>query len=123
MDVLERLDAAAAARGVRRMLFARDGSGRAVAGTYLVWDGDCAFSLFGGHEPGTEPGAMRLLDWEAIRFASGVTRAFDFAGSMIEGVEHVLRGFGTTRLPYVRVTGLSRRMRPLWTLNRLRKRR
>lgn len=123
-DHLARVDSACAARGARRMLFAIDSGGSVHAAVYLVWDEGAAYSLIrarAAETPGGSShlhGALRLLDWEAIRFAAGVTRSFDFTGSMIEPIERVLRGFGAEQTPYLRVTKTSRRMRPLFALRR-----
>jgi hypothetical protein len=48
--------------------------------------------------------AGTFLVWEAIRLSSGVTRRFDFDGSMLEGVEHFIRRFGAVQKPYFSIT-------------------
>jgi len=45
-----------------------------------------------------------LCLWEAIRYASTVTKQFDFEGSMIESVERFFRAFGAVQTPYFRIT-------------------
>ena len=121
-EALKRVDAACEQRDARRMFFAVDSQGRVQAALYLVWDSDCAYSLIRAHAPhppgGSQGlhGALRMLDWEAIRFASTVTGTFDFTGSMIEPIERVLRGFGADQTPYLRVTKVNRWIRPLWSL-------
>jgi hypothetical protein len=42
--------------------------------------------------------------WEAIKFASTVTKRFDFEGSMIEPVERFFRAFGAKQTPYFALT-------------------
>lgn len=102
---LERLDAACASRGRRRILIARDKDGGVHAGAYIVWDTNSAYYLIGGSDPALRnSGAMSLCLWEAIRFAAGVTKAFDFEGSMIEPIERFFRAFGAEQTPYFRVT-------------------
>jgi len=121
-DHLARVDSACASRGARRMFFATDSGGTVHAALYLVWDERAAYSLIrarAAQSPGGSSrlhGALRLLDWEAIRFAAGVTGSFDFTGSMIEPIERVLRGFGAEQTRYLRVTKTSRRIRPLLAL-------
>ena len=104
-DYVRRLDAACAAHDCRRIFIARDGEGRPHSAAYIVWDAHSAYYLMGGSDPQLRnSGAMSLCMWEAIRFASGVTRRFDFEGSMIEPVERFFRSFGAEQAPYFRVT-------------------
>ncbi|KZZ15518.1 hypothetical protein A3751_17170 [Oleiphilus sp. HI0080] len=42
--------------------------------------------------------------WEAIKFASTVTKRFDFEGSMIEPIERFFRGFGAMQKPYFQIS-------------------
>ncbi|WP_354687288.1 GNAT family N-acetyltransferase [Cupriavidus necator] len=100
-DYVRRLDAACAARGVRKIFIAVDKTGRRHAGVYLVWNGQVAYYLMGGSDPTLRTsGATSLCMWEAIRFASGVARTFDFEGSMLEPVERFFRAFGARQQPY-----------------------
>src|SRR5262249_50291250 len=91
-DLVRRLDDACARRGARRMFFAEDAEGRTHAAVYIVWDRDSAYYLMGAADPELRrSGATSLLLWEAIQFASGVARRFDFEGSMIESIERFFR--------------------------------
>ncbi|TDF62801.1 GNAT family N-acetyltransferase [Cupriavidus sp. L7L] len=100
-DFVRRLDAACAARGARKFFIAVDKEGRRHAGVYLVWDGRVAYYLMGGSDPLLRTsGATSLCMWEAIRYASGVARTFDFEGSMLEPVERFFRAFGARQQPY-----------------------
>lgn len=49
-------------------------------------------------------GATSLLMWEAIKFASTVSKKFDLEGSMLEPVERFFRGFGTVQKPYFTIS-------------------
>ncbi|WGF87854.1 GNAT family N-acetyltransferase [Marinivivus vitaminiproducens] len=99
--ILRRVDTACARQGARRVLIARDGTGRAHAGLYLVWDQSSAYYLMGGLDPERRSsGAMSLLMWQAIRLAATVTRSFNFEGSMIQPIERFFRGFGARQVPY-----------------------
>jgi len=121
---LARVDDACAHRQARRMFFARDRRGQTLAALYLVWDQTYAYYVLGARDPKLEnAGAMRLLQWEAIKFSSTVTGGFDFNGSMIESIARVFRNFGAARVPYFDVTKLSRRARPVWWLRQLSARR
>jgi hypothetical protein len=103
--IIARLDAACAERGVRRIFIAEDDEGRHHAGVYVVWDADSAYYLMGGGDPELrKSGATSLCLWEAIKFASTVTRKFDFEGSMIESVERFFRAFGAEQTPYFQVS-------------------
>ncbi|MFL9627878.1 GNAT family N-acetyltransferase [Aeromonas veronii] len=84
---------------------AQDGDGRNHAGVLLVWDNESAYYLMGGGDPELRnSGATSLCMWEAIKFASTVTKRFDFEGSMIESVERFFRAFGATQTPYFSVS-------------------
>ena len=108
-DVVSRLDQACASRNARRMFFARDAGGVAHAVVYLVWDDQVAYYLMGGRGSASQSnGAQSLALWQAIQFASTVTRAFDFEGSMREPIEKFFRPFGCCQVPYFRVTKMNR---------------
>jgi Acetyltransferase (GNAT) domain len=100
-DLVRRLDAACAARGARRILAAVDARGRTHAVLYLVWDARTLYPIINARDCEVQAfGANALLYWEAIRFAATVSRAFDFEGSMLEPVEHFVRGFGGRQTAY-----------------------
>lgn len=104
-EFLHRLDGAAAAQHARCVFIARDAAGRAHAGAYLVWDAEAAYYLMGGGDPELRnSGATSLCMWEAIKFASTVTKSFDFEGSMIEPVERFFRAFGAVQTPYFAIS-------------------
>lgn len=99
--LVERLDSACSARNARKILIAEDDQGLRHAGVYLVWDDNSAYYLMGGGDPELRnSGATSLCMWEAIRFASTVTRRFDFEGSMLEPVERFFRAFGAIQQPF-----------------------
>jgi hypothetical protein len=49
--------------------------------------------------------------WEAIQFASTVTSAFDFEGSMIKSVERFFRAFGAKPYPYLVISKINSPLR------------
>jgi hypothetical protein len=111
-DLVRRLDHACALRDTRRMFFTRDARGVALAVVYLVWDDRSAYYLMGGRDSALlSSGAVSLAMWQAIQFASTVTRMFDFEGSVREPIERFFRGFGPCQVPYFRVTKMNRRAR------------
>jgi len=112
--VVHRLDDACKAQSARQIFFAEDASGRVHAVAYIVWDERSAYYLMGGGDPELRiSGAASLVLWEAIQFASQVSRHFDFEGSMIGPIEHFFRAFGARQVPYCSVRRCSRRMRVL----------
>ncbi|MFN4256105.1 MAG: GNAT family N-acetyltransferase [Saprospiraceae bacterium] len=104
---LKNLDAALAAHQAREVFFAEDlATGATHAIAYVIWDKTAAYLLLAGDDPALRAsGAGVLVIWEAIKFASEELRlpVFDFAGSMIPGVERVRRQFGARQQPYFRV--------------------
>jgi hypothetical protein len=100
-ELVHRIDAACAQRGVRRILGAVDARGRPHAALYVVWDERTLYALINARDPSLQAfGANTLLYWEALRLAAEVSRVFDFEGSMIKPVEHYFRGFGGRQTPY-----------------------
>jgi hypothetical protein len=100
-DLVRRLDAICAAHGARRSLAAVDAQGRTHAVLYLVWDAGTLYPIINARDADLQAfGANVLLYWEAIRFASTVSRTFDFEGSMLEPIEHFVRGFGGRQTAY-----------------------
>jgi hypothetical protein len=94
-QILINLDKACAQRNARKIFIAVDEDGRHHAGVYIVWDKNSAYYLMGGSDPELRTsGATSLCLWEAIKFASTVTKEFNFEGSMIEPVERFFRAFG-----------------------------
>ncbi|MBJ6925153.1 GNAT family N-acetyltransferase [Vibrio cholerae] len=88
-----------------RWFIAQDNEGRNHAGVLLVWDSESAYYLMGGGDPDLRnSGATSLCMWEAIKFASTVTKRFDFEGSMIEPIERFFRAFGAKQTPYFALT-------------------
>lgn len=102
---IEKLDAACIENKARKIFIAEDAEGKRHAGVYLVWDKNSAYYLMGGGDPELRnSGATSLCMWEAIKFASTVTKRFDFEGSMLEPVERFFRGFGAIQTPYFSVS-------------------
>jgi lipid II:glycine glycyltransferase (peptidoglycan interpeptide bridge formation enzyme) len=102
---IQRLVAVLVDRKCVKWFVAYDQQNRAHAGVLIVWDGDSAYYLMGGGDPELRnSGATSLCMWEAIKFASTVTKRFDFEGSMIEPIERFFRGFGAIQKPYFKVS-------------------
>lgn len=83
----------------------QDEAGKNHAGVLIIWDEQSAYYLMGGGNPDLRnSGATSLCMWEAIKFASTVTKKFDFEGSMIEPIERFFRGFGAVQKSYFSVS-------------------
>lgn len=90
--------------GAGKIFAAVDDKKRIHAVVLIVWDKNCAYYLMGGGDPELRnSGGATLCLWEAIKFSSTVTKAFDFEGSMVEGIESFFRGFGGKQKPYYRI--------------------
>lgn len=81
-------------KGAGKLLLAWDGENNH-AGTFLLYDENVCYYLLAGQDPAYKSNcAQTMIVWEAIRFAAGVSQAFDFEGSMVEGIEGFFRQFG-----------------------------
>lgn len=70
----------------------------------LIYDRkSCNFLLNGINPNVVNSGANTLLVMRSIKFASGVSRMFDFEGSMIKPIEKFYRGFGAVLTPYYNI--------------------
>jgi len=67
----------------------------------FVWDQNRAYELVGGSDSELRSsGANSLGIWSAIQFVARRSRAYDFTGSMIEGIERFNRNVGARQEPY-----------------------
>ena len=104
-EFIKKLDQACQKQECRKIFIAEDDQGRHHAGVYIVWDENSAYYLMGGGDPNLRTsGATSLCMWEAICYASKVTKKFDFEGSMIEPVERFFRSFGALQTPYFQIS-------------------
>lgn len=107
-DLVYKLDSAAEKKKSRKIFIAEDEQGRHHAAVYLIWDDNSAYYLMGGSDPELRnSGATSLCMWEAIQFASTVTKSFDFEGSMLEPVERFFRNFGAVQTPYFAISKIN----------------
>lgn len=111
-DLLERLEKACEMHKAIRLFFAQDDQNNIHAVSCLVWDSETAYLIMNGQDPNHKgSGAQHLLIWEAIQYASTVSKVFDFEGSMIEPIEKYNRRFGSMQTPYFHITKMGRRMK------------
>ena len=105
LDVLERLIEHSRMRGQGDIWGAFDEQGQLHSAQFIVWQKDSVNCIAGGIAPDFRKSkAHSLVMWEAIRFASTVSRSFDFTGSMMQGVEYFNRGFGAVQTPFFTIT-------------------
>lgn len=116
LEFLGKLDAILLEKHARRIYIAKDNEDRIHAAIYIIWDEDSTYYLMGGGDPELRnSGATSLLIWEAIKFASTVSKKFDLEGSMLEPVERFFRGFGTVQKPYFTISKtFDKRMRAVY---------
>lgn len=79
--------------------------GSVYSASLVVWDKNRAYDLVGGvraEMPTSGANAIRI--WSEIQFIAQRSRAFDFAGSIIEGIERFNRKFGAKQVPYNYIT-------------------
>lgn len=103
--IFGRLHRALQERRQSAVFLARDkASGAPSAAVYLVFDEQEACLLLSGTAPEYKhQGAVYVLIFEALRFASERGLRFDFEGSMDEKIEHAFRSFGARLTPYFQV--------------------
>ncbi len=90
--------------GNGKYICAKDPEGNVHSCAYFVYDDKVCYYLLGATDPEfRSSGAQSLILWEGIKFASGVSRVFDFEGSMIEGIENFFRQFGGNCCVYYEV--------------------
>ncbi len=105
---LQRVVDGTISRNAGRLFFAVDEEDKIHAAVFIIWDKKCGYYLMSGANPDLRnSGAGSLCLWEAISFCSTVTEAFDFEGSMVEGIERFFRGFGGEQVTYYRLRWFS----------------
>ena len=82
-------------QGHGKLLVARGEDGRAHSAGFFIFDERICYYLLGGFDPEfNSDGSQNLLLDAGIEFAQGVSRDFDFEGSMVEGIENFYRQYG-----------------------------
>jgi hypothetical protein len=66
----------------------------------VVWDSTTTYYLIGGRRQTDSRHGTNLLLWQAIADAAQRGHAFDFEGSMIQGVNQFFQKFGAELTPY-----------------------
>lgn len=103
--LLQRIHDAASARNQLLVIGLEDASGALHAALFIVFDRHCAYNLISSIAPDhAASGASSRVVFEAIKHLSNTCKAFDFEGSMDEGIENSFRQFGALQTPYFRVS-------------------
>lgn len=91
-----------------RYVEAIDSQGNIHSCALFVFDKNICYYLFGAADRKfSNSGSQNLILWDGIQFASKHSKAFDFEGSMIEGIENFYRQFSGECLPYYVVSKVS----------------
>lgn len=99
------------ARNAGKTIYAIDENGKLHGALFIVWDENSAYHLIYTLDPDyRNSGASSLLVKEAIKYVHGKTKQYDFEGSMIAGVEHSYRRFGTVQKPYFVISKVNSRL-------------
>lgn len=114
-DFIVRVCSTAMERGQGMILAARSVDDGILRGArFAVWDDNSAYSLLSALNPdGHDNGVSAWMFWQLMLRLKDKTRAFDFEGSMDEGVEYSYRLYGAVQTPYSQV---SRCFNPLFGL-------
>lgn len=98
-DLTRRIIEKSVENGRGKLIVARDPEGNLHSGAFLLYDEKVCYYLLGGSDSAfRSSGAQSLVLWESIRFASTVSKVFDFEGSNVEGIENFFRQFGGSRV-------------------------
>lgn len=118
-DFVKRLHSACVEHNAQKIIYTEDQNRRVYAAVYIVWDKMSAYYLMGGSNPIMRvSGANSMCMWNAIIFASQITKLFDFEGSMIQPIERFFRSFGAKQKPYSQITKFNSRLLQLLWLSR-----
>ncbi|MDO4217180.1 MAG: GNAT family N-acetyltransferase [Bacteroidales bacterium] len=102
---IERVVTKALDRKQGLLLGLADEMGVLQAARFVVFDERCAYSLLSALHPRKhDNGASALLFWELFQQLHGKTQAFDFEGSMDEGIEYSYRLYGAHQVPYLNIS-------------------
>jgi len=72
---------------------------------FIAWQDDYAYYIASGNNPELKKsGAHAYILWKIIVEMAGQIKTFDFSGSILPGIEHFFREFGTVQLPYFAIS-------------------
>jgi hypothetical protein len=104
-NLIRRLYLACKAHNAAKLIYAVDADNNVYSGILFVYDKNRCYLLISCTDPKYKNSkANSLVIWEGIKFASTVSKIFDFEGSMIENIEHFFRQFGGSPSVYYNIT-------------------
>ena len=113
-DFIDRVCRTAVSRGNGLLASLHDTQGRLLAARFVAFDSECAYALLSASDPLLHrSGHNEILIWRILQHLSGKCRAFDFEGSMDQGIEYFYRSFGAQQTPFF---ALSKCNNPLFSL-------
>ena len=119
-EFIIRVCTAAIARGQGVIGSLHDNEGQLLAARFVAYDSHSAYTLLSAYVPELHrSGHSETLMWLMIQHLGKYTQAFDFEGSMDEGIEYFYRSFGTVQTPFFELTKFRNRTLEL-LLNRRR---
>lgn len=104
-DLIVRLCNSAIGRGQGVIASLHDKEGRVLMARFVAFDANCAYSLMSAANTVLHrSGHSETLMWAMLKYLSDKTKAFDFEGSMDQGVEFFYRSFGAVQTPFFQLT-------------------
>lgn len=104
-DLIERVCSIALNRGNGVIASLYDTEGNMLSARFVAFDSRCAYSLMSAQNNALHKnGHSEVLFWELLKYLSDKTLAFDFEGSMDEGVEYFYRSFGARQIPFFEIS-------------------
>lgn len=104
-DFIENVCRTAVERGSGLIASLRDDAGRLLAARFVAFDARCAYALMSAQDLQLhKSGHSEMLYWAILQHLSGKSHAFDFEGSMDEGLEYFYRSFGAVQTPYSEIS-------------------
>lgn len=102
---IERVSHAAIQRGSGVIASLHDADGNLLAARFVAYDDNCAYSLLSALDMSLHrSGHSETLMWGLIKHLADKTRAYDFEGSMDEGIGYFYRSFGARQVPYFEIS-------------------
>lgn len=101
---ITRVCSTAIERGQGVIASLHDMEGNLLAARFVAYDNNSAYTLMSANDQSRHrSGHSETLMWALIKHLSGKSRAFDFEGSMDEGIEYFYRSFGSCRTPFFEI--------------------
>lgn len=108
---IERVCRAAVERGNGVIASLYDEQDRLLSARFVLYDDRCAYSLMSAHDMSLhKSGHSETLFWGLVKYLAARTKAYDFEGSMDEGIEYFYRSFGAVQTPFFEIVKFRNRL-------------